>query len=243
MHTIYVKVMKDNEPTWVALQEEREEFSISGVEGEIKNAGHYNLEITLNGEKNKLYDGKVKITLVIIPAQLSVDLNLPVEVKSDDDLASIWSAEDAIIEGEVNNEEGKIEGTLSEVKREGNIMTVTVNGLALKENGAFLPVNYEPIYKNHGTEVTIDEATGKPYVELKIEDAKAEDLKPGEGEGWTEINGTYTRVYDGKEHPLTSITVDGVSMTEGFTVDYNGQELTWLQSPLQMASTRRRPWY
>ena len=224
LHTIYVKVMKDNEPTWVALQEEREEFSISGVEGEIKNAGHYNLEITLNGEKNKLYDGKVKITLVIIPAQLSVDLNLPVEVKSDDDLASIWSAEDAIIEGEVNNEEGKIEGTLSEVKREGNIMTVTVDGLALKENGAFLPGNYEPIYKNHGTEVTIDEVTGKPYVELKIEDAKAEDLKPGEGEGWTEINGTYTRVYDGKEHPLTSITVDGVSMTEGFTVDYNGAD-------------------
>ena len=224
LHTIYVKVMKDNEPTWVALQEEREEFSISGVEGEIKNAGHYNLEITLNGEKNKLYDGKVKITLVIIPAQLSVDLNLPVEVKSDDDLASIWSAEDAIIEGEVNNEEGKIEGTLSEVKREGNIMTVTVDGLALKENGAFLPGNYEPIYKNHGTEVTIDEATGKPYVELKIEDAKAEDLKPGEGEGWTEINGTYTRVYDGKEHPLTSITVDGVSMTEDFTVDYNGAD-------------------
>ena len=224
LHTIYVKVMKDNEPTWVALQEEREEFSISGVEGEIKNAGHYNLEITLNGEKNKLYDGKVKITLVIIPAQLSVDLNLPVEVKSDDDLASIWSAEDAIIEGEVNNEEGKIEGTLSEVKREGNIMTVTVDGLALKENRAFLPGNYEPIYKNHGTEVTIDEATGKPYVELKIEDAKAEDLKPGEGEGWTEINGTYTRVYDGKEHPLTSITVDGVSMTEGFTVDYNGAD-------------------
>lgn len=224
LHTIYVKVMKDNEPTWVALQEEREEFSISGVDGEIKNAGHYNLEITLNGEKNKLYDGKVKITLVIIPVQLSIDLNLPVEVKSDDDLASIWSAEDAIIEGEVNNEEGKIEGTLSEVKREGNIMTVTVDGLALKENRAFLPGNYEPIYKNHGTEVTIDEVTGKPYVELKIEDAKAEDLKPGEGEGWTEINGTYTRVYDGKEHPLTSITVDGVSMTEGFTVDYNGAD-------------------
>ena len=203
-----------------------EDFKVTGDVGSIKDAGEYNVTIELD---NEYYKCKVDLKLWINQKELIVDLNLPTEVESDEDLASSWSVNDAKFEGEVANEEGKgkIKGEFVVVSTDGGYATVKIEDLALDTNSPFLPHNYFPVYRNNGKDVTIDESGDVTISGIKIvnsDPGKAEDLKPGES-GWASTDGKhFYRVYDGKEHAVTSISVNGENKTEGFTVDYNGAD-------------------
>ena len=212
--------MQDDKPEWSALS--AEDFEVTGDIASIKDAGEYNVTITLK----KYYKASVDLKLRINMKELFVDLNLPTEVESDKDITTIWSTDDAIFKGEVANDEGKgkIEGTLSVISSDENNMTVQIEGLKLASNSPFQPENYEPVYMNNGKNVSLDEngdATISDITIVNSDPGKAEDLKPGES-GWSSTDGkNFYRVYDGKEHAITSISVNGENMTDGFTVDYN----------------------
>ena len=222
IESIFVKIMQDDKPEWSALS--AEDFEVTGDIASIKDAGEYNATITLK----KYYKASVDLMLWINKKELFVDLNLPTEVESDKDITTIWSTDDAIFKGEVANDEGKgkIEGTLSVISSDENNMTVQIEGLKLASNSPFQPENYEPVYMNNGKNVLLDENGNAKISDITIVNSnpgKAEDLKP-EG-GWSSTDGkNFYRVYDGNKHSLTSISVDGVTMTDGFTVNYNGAD-------------------
>lgn len=170
---------------------------------EIKNQGTYYAHITITKD-NFVYSGEVQpIKLVITARPITVTLGgLNAEHIGKDnldanDFVTDWGAV-------VDNEKGKISGAISvaDEATEGKY-TVTFSDLALVDNGNFLKNNYTATFRYETTVIV----GGNGEIEIEIPDWKPnEDIKPGE-DGWTWNGTSFTRVYDGKEHPITSVQI------------------------------------
>lgn len=178
------------------------------VVNEIKNQGTYYAHIEIT-KADFVYSGKVEpIKLVITACPITVTLGgLNAEHIGKDnldanDFVTDWG--DDVAEGET----GKISGTISvAAKAIDGKYKVTFSELALVDNteGKFLKNNYTATFLYETTEIV----GGNGEIEIEIPDWKPnEDIKPGE-DGWTwNGNGkSFTRVYDGKEHPITSVQI------------------------------------
>ena len=218
-HPIETVLVKTNEG-WVTLQQADGDFTVDYKGATVKNVDVYEIEITLK----KYYDGKAPLKLFISPRKLEVELNLPEAIVQGQEL--YWNPVFADFEGLVAGEEGKIDGKLEVAEETENGLEVKIQGLKLVDNGSFLAKNYEAVYKHNGTILTLDEGGNGdiPGTIEVIDQAPAEDVKPNE-DGWTSEDGkTFTRVYDGNSHAIEAIVVDNVTMTDGFTIDYNGAD-------------------
>lgn len=173
---------------------------------EIKNQGTYYAHIEIT-KADFVYSGKVEpIKLVITACPITVTLgglnaeHIGKDNLNANDFVTDWG--DDVAEGET----GKISGTISvaDEATEGKY-TVTFSNLKLIDNqeGKFLAKNYAATFMYETTEI-ID---GNGEIEIEIPDWKpGEDIKPGE-DGWTWNGKSFTRVYDGKEHPITSVQI------------------------------------
>ena len=218
-HSIETVLVKTNEG-WATLQQADGDFTVDNKGETVKNVGVYEIEITLK----KYYDGKAPLKLFISPRKLEVELNLPEAIVQGQEL--YWNPVFADFEGLVAGEEGKIDGKLEVAEETENGLEVKIQGLKLVDNDSFLAKNYEAVYKHNGTILTLDEdGNGDiPGTIEVVDQAPAEDVNPNE-DGWTSEDGkTFTRVYDGMSHVIEAIVVDNVTMTDGFTIDYNGAD-------------------
>lgn len=220
-HAIESIRVKTNEG-WTTLSAEDGDFTVDYKSQTVKNVGVYEIEISLE----KYYEGKSDLRLFISPRKVEVDLNLPKSIVEGQEL--YWNPDFATFEGLVAGEEdyGKIDGKLEVAEETENGLSVKVQGLKLVDNEPFLAKNYEAVYMHNGTTLTLDEnGNGDIPGNIDIiEQAPAEDVKPNES-GWTSEDGkVFTRVYDGKSHALESIVVGNTTMTDGFTIDYNGAD-------------------
>lgn len=175
------------------------------IVNEIKNQGTYYAHIEIT-KADFVYSGKVQpIKLVITARSITVTLGgLNAEHIGKDnldanDFVTDWGAV-------VDNEKGKISGAISVANEatEGKYK-VTFSNLKLIDNqeGKFLAKNYTATFKYGTTEIV----GGNGEIDIEIPDWKpGEDIKPGEG-GWTWDGKLFTRVYDGKEHPITSVQI------------------------------------
>lgn len=173
------------------------------VVDEIKNQGTYYAHIEIT-KADFVYSGKVEpIKLVITARSITVTLGgLNAEHIGQSELeANIFVTDWGNV---VTGETGKISGAISVAEEaiDGKYQ-VTFSDLALVDNDNFLKNNYTATFLYETTEIV----GGNGEIEIEIPDWKpGEDIKPGES-GWTWDEKSFTRVYDGKEHPITSVQI------------------------------------
>lgn len=173
------------------------------VVDEIKNQGTYYAHIEIT-KADFVYSGKVEpIKLVITARSITVTLGgLNAEHIGQSELEANNFVTDwgDVVTGET----GKISGAISVAEEaiDGKYQ-VTFSDLALVDNDNFLKNNYTATFLYETTEIV----GGNDEIEIEIPDWKpGEDIKPGES-GWTWDEKSFTRVYDGKEHPITSVQI------------------------------------
>lgn len=203
---IYVKQKKDdNTYEWKAVP--ASVISVISVtpDSPIKNVDTYTVKLSIAETEDILYSGIVgDIKLVITACPITVTLgglnaeHIGKDNLNANDFVTDWG--DDVAEGET----GKISGTISvAAKAIDGKYQVTFSDLALVDNDNFLKNNYTATFLYETTEIV----GGNGEIEIEIPDWKpGEDIKPGES-GWTWDEKSFTRVYDGKEHPITSVQI------------------------------------
>lgn len=204
----YVKQKKeDNTDEWKAVPASAITVNSVTPDSPIKNVDTYTVKLSITETEGILYSGIVgDIKLVITACPITVTLgglnaeHIGKDNLNANDFVTDWG--DDVAEGET----GKISGTISvaDEATEGKY-TVTFSNLKLIDNqeGKFLAKNYAATFMYETTEI-ID---GNGEIEIEIPDWKpGEDIKPGE-DGWTWNGKSFTRVYDGKGHPITSVQI------------------------------------
>ena len=253
-NTVFVR-QKGGESDWVAVPKEAINVTYTYTEPEgtsetnptaVENAGTYTASITIDadelGESGVLYSGKVKdITLTINARELDVNIKqITAEDISDSpitlDASRVTFSEAKDDEGIIADEEeyAKVTGTLTIKEKEGSATegekkyTLTLTGEDLVDNAPnFLKKNYTATFLYNGN-VIPDEG-----VEITIPDLPAEDVKPSDGDEdgndwtWSDANQRWESTYDGEEHPVTSVEVDGqtITPTDLQYFDNEGQEM------------------
>ena len=253
-NTVYVR-QKGGDSEWVAVPKDAITVTYTYKESEgateetsnvvVENAGTYTASITIDadelGESGVLYSGKVDdIKLVINPRKLTVNIK---QITAEDindspitlDASRVTFSEAKDDEGIIADEEkyAKVTGTLTITEKadgatEGNKKyTLILTGEDLVDNTPFLKKNYTATFLYNGN-VIPDEG-----VEITIPDLPAEDVKPSDGDEdgndwtWSDANQRWESTYDGEEHPVTSVEVDGqtITPTDLQYFDNEGQEM------------------
>lgn len=178
-HELSLLIIKTDNGTYTLKETEDYTVSYTSNDNDIKlkdskpfHAGKYTATITLNDDsKYQIGDGSSKeftLTIKIAQRPLTVDLNIPATIKSDqdlDNLSSWWSSNAIKLENIVSTEEIAAKGTLSNAAAHinsplpatGQNVTVTVTDVELSDSDPFFTNNYAITYKNGDTTLTLSD--------------------------------------------------------------------------------------
>ena len=221
---IKVKQHKDGEGEeyeWVTIPADNLEITYeyklteqgtAASETTVKNAGIYTATIKITGTPENIHYAEnttATITLTITPKEVDVpikDFTAADVVNEELTLtADNINWEGVLVAGESLDASGKVT-FVEKADAETTTYTATFSDLKLEDKEVdgttYLASNYNATFKYNNTEITSENST----VDVPVDEIEGEISLPS-GEWTKEDDGTYSRVYDGKTHNITSIAI------------------------------------
>ena len=221
---IKVKQHKDGEGEeyeWVTIPADNLEITYeyklteqgtAASETNVKNAGIYTATIKITGTPENIHYAEnttATITLTITPKEVDVpikDFTAADVVNEELTLtADNINWEGVLVAGESLDASGKVT-FVEKADAETTTYTATFSDLKLEDKEVdgttYLASNYNATFKYNNTEITSENST----VDVPVDEIEGEISLPS-GEWTKEDDGTYSRVYDGKTHNITSIAI------------------------------------